>query len=279
MAIKWRIVSFRDRGPFPYQKGRKSVQLIAPETGRSQMPKEDYQVRRELAACYRLAHHYRMTDLIATHISARLPGPGHRILINPFGALFDEVTASSLVEVKLDGTVLTPGGIINPAGYLIHSTIHAARPDVMCIMHTHTAAGVAVSAQEHGLLPISQQALVVGNRVAYHDYEGVALLEEERRTLVADLGDRSVLILRNHGLLTAGRSVAEAFWLMMTTQRACEIQIAALAGGTPLRMLGQEMQDRVASQIHAATLGKGGGTIDWIALMREVERIAPDYAD
>lgn len=239
----------------------------------------DRQVRRDLAACYRLAHHYRMTDGTATHISARLPGPGHRILINPFGALFDEVTASNLVEVNLEGEVLTPGGVINPAGYLIHSAIHTARPDVQCVMHTHTAAGVAVSAQEHGLLPISQQAMVVGRRVAYHDYEGVALLEAERETLARDLADNSVLILRNHGLLTVGRTVAEAFWLMMTTQRACEIQIAALAGGTKLRMLDDSMQDLVASQLHEATLGRPSGSIDWIAYLRELERVAPDYAD
>ncbi|GAA4810081.1 class II aldolase/adducin family protein [Sphingosinicella ginsenosidimutans] len=240
---------------------------------------EDYEVRKELAACYRLAHHYRMTDLIATHISARLPGPGHRILINPFGALFNEVKASNLVEVTLDGEVLTPGGEINPAGYLIHSTIHAARPDVLCVMHTHTAAGVAVSAQEEGLLPISQQALVIGKRVAYHDYEGVALVESERVSLARDLGDKSVLILRNHGLLTAGRTIGEAFWLMMMTQRACEIQIAALAGGVPVRRLSREIQDLVDSQVVEGAGGRPGGALDWIALTREVKRIAPDYAD
>lgn len=245
----------------------------------AQFSEADYQVRRDLAACYRLAHHYRMTDLIATHISARLPGPGHRILINPFGMLFNEVTASNLVEVTLEGEVLTPGGQINPAGYLIHSTLHAARPDVMCVMHTHTAAGVAVSAQEHGLLPISQQALVVGRRLAYHDYEGVALVDAERETLARDMADKSVLILRNHGLLTAGRTIGEAFWLMMTTQRACEIQVAALAGGTPLRMISQAVQDLVHEQVSTMFDGAPGGSLDWVALMREVERIAPDYAD
>lgn len=239
----------------------------------------DQKIRRELAACYRLAHHYRMTDMIATHISARLPGPGHRILINPFGTLFNEVRASTLVEVTLDGQVISEGGVINPAGYMIHSTVHAARPDVVCVMHTHTAAGVAVSAQEEGLLPISQQALVVGPRVAYHDYEGVALTESERVTLRRDLGDKMILVLRNHGLLTVGRTVGEAFWLMMMMQRACEIQIAALAGGRPLRMLDADMQAHVTSQLHAATLGHPGGELDWIAMMREVERIAPDYAD
>ena len=255
------------------------MQISAIDRDSAACSEEDYRVRCELAACYRLAHHYRMTDMIATHISARLPGPGHRILINPFGALFNEVTASSLVEVTLAGEVISPGGVINPAGYLIHSTIHAARPDVECVMHTHTSAGVAVAAQEDGLLPISQQAMVLWQRLAYHDYEGVALTDGERVTLARDLGDKSVLILRNHGLLTAGKTIGEAFWLMMMTQRACEIQIAALAGGVPLRRLGADMQALVASQLGEATLGKPGGAMDWIALMREVKRIAPDYAD
>lgn len=233
-------------------------------------------VREDLAACYRLAHHYRMTDLIATHISARLPGAEERILINPFGSLFHEVTASNLVEVTVEGEVRTPGGVINPAGYLIHSTVHAARPNVQCVMHTHTAAGVAVSAQEHGLLPISQQALLVGRRLGYHDYEGVALIEAERETLARDLADKDVLILRNHGLLTVGRTVGEAFWLMMQTQRACEIQIAALSGGTPVRLLDDRLQDLV----HEQTYNWGGqpnGAMDWVALRRDLDRTAPDY--
>ena len=235
-------------------------------------------VREDLAACYRLAHHYRMTDLIATHISARLPGEGERILINPFGSLFHEVTASNLVEVTVEGEIRTPGGVINPAGYLIHSAIHAARPDVQCVMHTHTAAGVAVAAQEHGLLPISQQALLVGRRLAYHDYEGVALIEAERETLRRDLADKDVLILRNHGLLTVGRTVGEAFWLMMQTQRACEIQIAALSGGAPVRLLDDRLQDLVYEQTYNWG-GQPNGAMDWIALRRDLDRTAPDYRD
>lgn len=240
---------------------------------------EDMAVRRDLAACYRLAHLFRMTDLIATHISARLPGPGERILINPFGALFEEVTASNLVEVTLEGEVIAPRDAeINPAGYLIHSTVHAARPDVGCVMHTHTAAGVAVSAQEGGLLPISQQALVIGRRTAYHDYEGVALVESERETLKRDLADKDVLILRNHGLLTAGATVAEAFWLMMQTQRACEIQIAAQSGGGPLRMVSEEIQDLVHEQTYHYG-GQPNGTLDWQALLRKLDREAPGYGE
>lgn len=236
------------------------------------------QVRRELAACYRLIHHFGMSDLIATHISARLPGEGERILINPFGSLFNEVKASNLVAVSLDGEVLTEGGQINPAGYLIHSAIHSAREDVASVLHTHTAAGIAVSAQEDGLLPISQQALVIGKRLAYHDYEGVALIEAERASLQRDLGDKDVLILRNHGLLTTGKTIGEAFWLMIQAQRACQIQIAAQSGGAKLRLLSEDIQQLV----HDQTYNYGGmpnGHLDWIALMREVERIAPDYAD
>lgn len=235
-------------------------------------------VRQDLAACYRLAHRYGLTDGIGTHISARLPGTGHRFLINPFGLLFDEVTASNLVEVTLEGEVVTPGGIINPAGYLIHAVVHASRPDVQCVMHTHTVAGVAVSAQEHGLLPISQHALMLGRRIAYHDYEGIALIEAERETLERDFADKDVLVLRNHGLLVAGQTIGEAFWLMLQTQRACEIQIAALAGGTAVRRL----DDRVQSLVHEQSYhygGKPNGTRDWVAFRREIERTAPDFAD
>ncbi|MFT4054334.1 MAG: class II aldolase/adducin family protein [Novosphingobium sp.] len=238
----------------------------------------EWEVRKDLAACYRLIHHYRMSDGIATHISARLPGPGERILINPFGTLFNEVKASNLVAVTLEGDVLTKDGVINPAGYLIHSTIHAAREDVVCVLHTHTAAGVAVSAQEDGLLPISQQAAIVARRTAYHDYEGVALIEAERETLRRDIGDKDVLILRNHGLLTTGRTIGEAFYLMLMTQRACEIQIAAQSGGAKLRMIPDEVVDLVYSQTYNYG-GQINGTMDWVALKREVERFASDYAD
>lgn len=236
-------------------------------------------VRRDLAACYRLAHHYRMTDLLATHISARIPGPAERFLINPFGLLFNEVTASNLVEVTMEGEVVAPAGaVINPAGFLIHSAIHAARPDVGCVMHTHTAAGVAVSAQEEGLLPISQHALVFHNRLAYHDYEGVALLEGERARLQADLGSKNAMILRNHGLLTVGRTVGEAFYLMFLLQRACEIQVQALAGGRPIRMVPPEICALVEAQTESFA-NAAPGEREWIALLREVERVAPDYRD
>lgn len=235
--------------------------------------------RRDLAACYRLAHHYRMTDLLATHISARIPGPEERFLINPFGLLFNEVTAGNLVEVTMAGDVVSPpGALINPAGFLIHSAVHAARPDVLCVMHTHTAAGVAVSAQEEGLLPISQQAMLFTGRLAYHDYEGVALLDGERARLQADLGDKRAMILRNHGLLTAGRTVGEAFYTMLMLHRACEIQVQALAGGRALRIPPAEIRELVRAQTEEFA-GAQAGQREWAALLREVERIAPDYRD
>lgn len=239
---------------------------------------ETAKVRRELAACYRLVHHYRMSDLLASHISARIPGKEDRLLINPFGLLFNEVTASNLVEISYDGQVHEPAGaIINPAGLLIHTAVHSARHDAGCVIHVHSAAGVAVSAQADGLLPISQQALVVQGRLAYHDYEGVALRDEERARLQADLGDARVMILRNHGLLAVGETVGEAFYWLYTLQKACEIQVLAQSGGAPLKMVPQDVQDLVTEQTRQFA-GASLGSRDWVALMRDVERIAPDFA-
>ncbi len=237
------------------------------------------QARRDLAACYRLIHHFRMSDLLASHVSARIPGQEGRLLINQFGTLFNEVTASNLVEIDYDGHVYQPqGAVINPAGLLIHSAVHAARPDAGCVIHVHTAAGTAVSAQEHGLLPISQQALVVAGHLSYHDYEGVALLEEEKARLQADLGDTRVMILRNHGLLAVGETIGEAFFWLYTLQKACEIQVQAQAGGGQLRLVPQPIRDLVTEQTREFA-GAKMGQREWIALLREVERFAPDFAD
>ncbi|HEV7371821.1 class II aldolase/adducin family protein [Arenibaculum sp.] len=234
-------------------------------------------IRRQLAACYRLAHHFGMSDLVSTHISARAPGDGERILINAYGLLFTEITASNLIEVRLGGPPEPQGrSQVNPAGYLIHGAIHEARPDVACVMHTHTPAGVAVSAQEGGLLPVSQFALQFYDRLAYHDYEGIALLDGERRTLVEDLGDRRAMILRNHGLLTAGRTIGEAFTLMFYLQRACEAQLLAQSGGAALRLLSPDICRLTAGQ-HEDFGGEKVGDAEWRALMREVARIAPGY--
>jgi ribulose-5-phosphate 4-epimerase/fuculose-1-phosphate aldolase len=240
---------------------------------------ENAELRRDLAACYRMVHHFRMSDLLASHISVRLPGDEDRLLINQFGTLFNEVTAGNLVEIAFDGRVIEPAGaVINPAGLLIHSAVHEARPDVGCVIHIHSAASVAVSAQEEGLLPISQQALLMMDRLAYHDYEGVALLEPEKARLQADLGLRQAMILRNHGLLTVGKTVGEAFFWLYTLQKACEIQVLAQAGGGPLRVPDAAVQRLVTEQTREFA-GATPGTREWIALRREADRVAPGYAD
>src|SRR5450432_2712427 len=202
---------------------------------RDQVSAAEWQARVDLAAAYRLVAHYGWDDLIFTHISARVPGPEHHFLLNPYGMMFDEVTASSLVKVDLDGKiVLETQHFINPSGFTIHSAVHAAREDAMCVMHLHTDYGIAVSAQKDGLLPISQMSMFALSSLAYHDYEGLALNDAEKPRLVQDLGTNNNLILRNHGLLTVGRTVAEAFISMFILERACKIQILAQSGGGTL---------------------------------------------
>lgn len=246
---------------------------------RQQVTKEEWDVRVKLAGCYRLVAHYGWDDLVYTHISARVPGPDHHFLINPYGVMFDEVTASSLVKVDLEGRVVLDNGYaINPAGYTIHSAVHAARPDAGCVLHLHTNAGVAVSAQKFGLLPLSQTAMIFTGQIAFHDYEGIALDLSERERLVADLGEKNVMILRNHGTLTVGRDVPGAFTRMFFLERACQMQIAALsAGHDNLNWPSQAAIDTVEAQ------GKRGmdraGTLEWPALMRKLDRIDPSYRD
>ena len=234
----------------------------------------EYQTRYDLAACYRLAARFGMTDTIYTHISARIPGT-EDILINRFGDQFHEVTASSLVRFAIDGP--TPPDI-NPAGAVIHTAVHGARHDVGCVMHTHTVAGVAVSCQAGGLLPISQHALQFYNRVGYHGYEGIALLDDEKPRLVADLGHHGALILRNHGLLTAYATVAETFAAMFNLERACQVQIAAMAGGTALTPIPHEVCELAASQYENFG-GQDTGLPEWTALLRDLHRTDPDFAN
>ncbi|WP_300612741.1 class II aldolase/adducin family protein [Trebonia sp.] len=246
--------------------------------------REEARLRRELAAVYRLVAHFKMTDLIFNHISARLPGPGHRFLLNPFGLLYEEITASSLVIVGLDGRLVTDGPWrVNQAGFVIHSAIHESREDALCVLHTHTKAGCAVAAQEHGLLPLNQMSLEFYNRVAYHDYEGIAVNSEEKKRLVADLGDKPVMILRNHGLLTVGRTPGQAFLRMFYLERACQIQVDAMAGGAPL-VVPPDVCERAARQF----AGDGGAddyadtgspNLAWQAMLRLADRIAPDHKE
>lgn len=250
-----------------------------PTSIRDQVTAAEWQARVDLAAAYRLVSLYGWDDLIFTHISARVPGGDHHFLLNPYGMMFEEVTASSLVKIDLQGNkVMDSPYFINPAGFTIHSAVHEAREDALCVMHLHTRYGIAVSAQKDGLLPLSQQAMFALGSLAYHDYEGLALDEREKPRLVADFGNRKFLILRNHGLLTVGRTVAEAFLGMFLLERACEIQILAQSGGSELSPIPKEIIGRVASQMDAVTVGMGA-TLTWPGLLRKLERIDPSYRE
>lgn len=250
-----------------------------PASIRSTASVEEWRLRTDLAACYRLVAMFHWDDLIFTHISARVPGPEHHFLINPYGMMFDEITASSLVKVDLDGRKVAPGPYdINPAGFTIHSAIHAAREDAACVLHVHSVNGVAVSAQRDGLLPLSQHSIFVLASLAYHDYEGVALNDDEKPRLVHDLGDRRFLMLRNHGLLTIDRSVAEAFVAMYFFETSCMIQVRAQSGGAPLGRIGQAIVDGAPTQWEKVTHGAGGG-LAWPALLRRLDRANPGYRD
>jgi ribulose-5-phosphate 4-epimerase/fuculose-1-phosphate aldolase len=234
-------------------------------------------LRVDLAACYRLVASFGWDDLVFTHISARLPGPEHHFLINPYGMLFDEITASSLVKVDERGDKVEPSPYpVNPAGFVIHSAIHGARHDVTCVLHVHTPAGVAVSAQQHGLLPISQQATIALAALGYHDYEGIALRDDEKPRLVRDLGANACLILRNHGLLTVGASVADAFLMMFNLQRACEIQLLAERGGAELIPVDPRIVAGVKANVQAVTKGLGGD-LAWPGLLRRLDRRDPGF--
>jgi ribulose-5-phosphate 4-epimerase/fuculose-1-phosphate aldolase len=239
---------------------------------------EEWALRVDLAACYRLVALYGWNDLVFTHVSARIPGPQHHFLINPYGLLFEEVTASSLIKVDQDCNKLTDSPFpVNPAGFVIHSCIHQAREDAGCVLHTHSRAGVAVSAQKAGVLPISQQSTFVLSALGYHDYEGVALRDEEKPRLQADLGANSFLMLRNHGLLTVGKDVPEAFLNMYTFENTCRIQIDAQAGGELIPVDPRIMQGMAAVR-KAVTAGLGAN-LAWPALLRKVQRADPSYAD
>ena len=237
---------------------------------------EEWQLRCELAAAYRLVALHGWSDLIFTHISARLPGPEHQFLINPYGLMFDEITASSLIRVDQDGNKLQDSPFpVNPAGFTIHSAVHAVREDAGCVLHTHTRAGVAVSAQKGGVLPISQQSTFVLASLAYHDYEGVAFRPDEKPRLQADLGDKHFLCLRNHGLLTVGRSVADAFLSMYTFENACQIQVAAQAGGE-LIAIDPAIIAGTAAALRVQTGGLGGAFV-WPAMIRRLDRLDASY--
>jgi len=242
---------------------------------------EEWGVRVNLAACYRLVACHGWTDLILTHISARVPGTDNHFLLNPFGLIFEEVTASSLVKLDADGKIMMDSPYsINAAGFTIHSAVHEARPEINCVIHTHTVSGMAVSAQKSGLLPLAQTSLQFYGHLAYHDYEGIAFDLGERERLVADLGVHDAMILRNHGLLTCGRSVAQAFNKMYNLEKACQLQLAAQAGGE-LVMPSKNVCEHAAAQFNSGDSDENaGGDFDdlaWRALLRMLNRVNPGY--
>jgi ribulose-5-phosphate 4-epimerase/fuculose-1-phosphate aldolase len=239
----------------------------------------EWEQRVNLAACYRLAALYHWDDLVFTHISARVPGPEHHFLINPYGMLFDEITASSLVKIDLQGKkVLDSSFDINPAGFTIHSAIHAAREDAKCVLHLHSLNGIAVSAQKNGVLPVSQQSIFVLASLGYHNYEGVALNEDEKPRLVRDLGDKNFFMLRNHGLLTVGDTIADAFLFMYLFESACTIQVRAQAGGAELIPIDPRIIAGATQQAKVVTRSAGGG-LAWPGLLRKLDRVNPGYKD
>jgi ribulose-5-phosphate 4-epimerase/fuculose-1-phosphate aldolase len=244
---------------------------------REQVSPAEWQARVDLAAAYRLVADFGWDDLVFTHISARVPDSDHHFLINPYGFLFEEITASSLVKIDIHGNkVMDSPYMINPAGFTIHSAVHAARPDVHCVMHTHSLNGVAVSAQQQGLQPLSQQSLFVLASLGYHAYEGVALNEAEKPRLVADLGEKNFLMLRNHGLLTVGASAADAFLAMYIFEAACTIQVRAQSGGGPTIPIPQPLVDGIQAQAQQVTRGLGGA-LAWPGLLRRLDRLDPGY--
>jgi len=246
---------------------------------KGQVPAEEWAVRVDLAAAYRAVALYGWDDLVFTHISARVPGPGHHFLINPYGMMFEEITASSLVKVDLEGRkVMESPFDINPAGFTIHGAVHEARPDAKCVMHLHTIEGVAVSCRKEGLLAISQQSLFPLSNLSYHDYEGVALNPGEKARLVRDLGANNNLILRNHGLLTCGENVAEAFLSMYILQKACEVQVLAQAGGGELVAIAKPILDGIRAASKAVTR-QAGGMIAWPGILRKLDRIDPSWRE
>ncbi len=242
----------------------------------SQVSPQEWAIRCDLAACYRLVAMYGWSDLVFTHISAKLPGPEHHFLINPYGLMFDEITASSLVKVDKDcNKIIDSSYPVNPAGFIIHSAVHEARDDAGCVLHTHTRAGVAVSAQAAGVLPISQQSTFVLGSLAYHGYQGVAFRPEEKPSLQADLGSANYLMLHNHGLLTVGKTIADAFLHMYVFESTCQIQISAQAGG-PLTQVEPSIVQGVAQAMKVQTGGLGGAFV-WPSLIRKLERSDSSY--
>lgn len=242
------------------------------------MTDEEWQARVELAACYRLVAHFDMDDLFATHISVRAPGAHENFLLNPYGMHFSEITASSLVKVDLDGNIVSDTDhVINPAGFVIHSAIHAARPDAKCVLHTHTVAGMAISSMEEGLQPWFQKATRYHKRTAYHDFEGKAQDLDERERLVRDLGDRNYLVLRNHGLLVCAGTIATAFKEMYAMEKACKTQLAIMQAGGKIIKLSDNLLEHTAQQFERDAVVTKERPSGWDSLLQMLDRVNPGY--
>ena len=257
-----------------------SSSISLPVHIKNRVSAEEWQTRIDLAAAYRLVAQYGWDDLVFTHITAKIPGVENQLLINPYGMMFAEITASSLVKIDLGGKKLDDDNLhpVNPAGFVIHSAIHAARHDAKCVLHVHTPNGIAVSAQKGGVLPISQQSIFVLSSLAYHDYEGVALNDDEKPRLVRDLGDKSFFMLRNHGLLTVGETIADAFQAMYIFETTCMIQVRAQAGGSELISIPQPILDGAKQQAKLVTKGLGGN-LAWPGLLRKLDKIDTSFRD
>jgi ribulose-5-phosphate 4-epimerase/fuculose-1-phosphate aldolase len=256
-----------------------ATQLKQPSV-RDQVSAEEWAIRVDLAAAYRLVAMYGWDDLIFTHLSARVPGPEHHFLINPYNLMFEEITASSLVKIDVEGhPVMETPYVTNPAGFTIHSALHMAREDAHAVMHVHTKAGQAVSAQAAGLMPLTQTAMLIREEIAYHEYEGVATDLEERERLVEDIGTKDAMILRNHGTLTVGKTVADCFIKLYFLERACEAQVMALtAGADGLYNPPQGTPEKAAGQGKYG-LGMVAEKLAWPALLRKLDRLDPSYRD
>jgi ribulose-5-phosphate 4-epimerase/fuculose-1-phosphate aldolase len=250
---------------------------------KDQVSAEEWAMRVDLAACYRLVEMFGWSDLLGTHISARVPGEEDAFLINPYGLLFEEITASSLVKVDEEGNILSPTEYsINPAGFVIHGAVHMARPEVACALHTHTQAGTSIATQKDGLLPLTQHALAVIAHTSYHGYEGIATDMNERERLVRDLGDNNILILRNHGLLTVGRTVAEAFVWMYRAERACRMQLGIQQAGVEVIEVPKDVQETTIARNRLANSPEGHrpiGVLEWPALLRKLDRVDTSYRE
>lgn len=245
---------------------------------RDQVSQKEWETRVNLAACYRLMHEFGMVEMVANHISARVPGTENEFLINPYGVLYEEMTASSMIKISLEGEVLfnaTEYGI-NQAGYVIHSAIHGARHDVDCIIHTHTLAGMTVSAMKCGIMPIAQTSMRWVKALSYHDFEGIALRTDERERLVQDLGTNDAMVLRNHGLLTCGPSIPECFNNMFRLERVCQLQVMALSCNTELQLPPQEVIDQTWLQFQPK-VRRPFGLLEWPSLLRKLDRIDPSF--